>query len=90
MATQQPIHSMQRGTVEAAIWEKTSEKGRYYRVTFRRHYPTSGGKNATAENFGPRDLAALAVLAIQVEAWICDTQNAAGGPADAVEDVRHA
>ena len=89
MATTRPIHSIRRGAVEAAIWENTSEKGRYYRVTFRRYYPTRDGKPATAENFGPRELSALAVLAIQVEAWICDTQDSSGGAADAVEEVRH-
>jgi len=77
MATQRPIHSIRRGSVEAAIWQNSSEKGAYYRVTFSRVYSGPDGKPRNTDSFGPRELPAVTLLAIEAERWIQDTQRTA-------------
>jgi len=87
MATQRPITSIRRGAVQAAIWENTSEKGSYYRVTFSRWYPGADGKPRNADNFGLRELAAVALLAIQAEDWIRTREKTSAGTTDAAGEV---
>ena len=73
MEKQKPIHTLRSGSVEAAIWKNDGEKGAYYRATFSRSYAGKDGKLTSTTNFGARELPALTVLAIQVDAWIRTT-----------------
>lgn len=70
MATQRPAHTIRRGKLEAAIWENQSPKGRFFRITFRRHYRTDDGRLASSDSFSSRELGDLALLVIQADAWM--------------------
>jgi len=89
MATQKPIHTIRRGKLEAAIWENQSSAGTFYRATFSRTYRTNEGRAASTSSFGARELAGLALLAIQAEAWMVEhqpTEEAAEGAGEVAHE----
>ena len=58
---QLPIHQIRIGTVIASIWERESQSGTYYNVSFNRMYKESEEKEWNySDNFGRDDLLVLA------------------------------
>lgn len=89
MATQKPVHKIRRGKLEAAIWENQSSAGLFHRATFSRTYRTNEGRAASTSSFGSRELADLALLAIQAEAWMVEHQPKTEEAAEEAGEVAH-
>ena len=49
----EPIHKIQRGSIEAAVWENTSGKKTWYSVQIYRRYKTEPGRVSRSEQLRP-------------------------------------
>lgn len=58
-----PITKVRVGLVSASVWENATEKGTHYSVTFDRRYRDDQGDWHSTNNYGVRDLLALAKCA---------------------------
>jgi hypothetical protein len=67
--TNKPTHEIRLGTVKAAIWENSTEKGTRYSVTVSRIY-RDGEEWKRTESFGRDDLLTLAKVVDQAHTWI--------------------
>jgi hypothetical protein len=66
-----PVRTLRTGgLLYAKIWERTTEKGAFYSVSFERRYKAANGKWATTHSFGKDDLLFLAKLADQTHTEI--------------------
>ena len=65
-----PATAFRSGNVNAAIWENTGEKGRFFSVTFSRPYKDAQGNWKTASSYGLNDLDALSSLAEMAKDWV--------------------
>ena len=71
MATlnKKPIHKIQIGRIQASIWEQTSEKGKFFTVSFSCSYKKDEQwKNG--HSFQGHDLDALIDAAIDAKEWM--------------------
>lgn len=75
-----PVHRLNRGAVQAALWANSGKNGVYHRATFSRRYRTADGNPADTATFRSVDLKELALLAIEAERWIAEA-DAASAPA---------
>jgi len=65
----QPIHRIRHGAVNASIWRQETEKGVMFNVTFQRAYKDGDDwKNSTS--FGRKDLLVLGFIAARAFEWI--------------------
>lgn len=66
---ERPAHEVRFGTVKAAIWKNTTDKGVRFNVTFSRSYKDSEEWKST-DSFGRDDLLAVAKAANEAHSWI--------------------
>lgn len=64
-----PVHKIQHGYIEAAIWKNTGEKRDFYSVTFSRNYRSNESWNSS-NSFSGSDLLLLAKAADDAYSWI--------------------
>lgn len=81
-----PVHRLNRGAVQAALWVNSGKNGVYHRATFSRRYRTADGKPADTATFRSSDLKELALLAIEAERWIAEA-DATNAPAPEDDDA---
>lgn len=74
-----PVATLRDGLVYAKIWERHTEKGAFYSVSFERRYKGKDEQWASTYSFNREDLLALAKLADQAHTEIgrLQTQEAA-------------
>ena len=74
-----PVAKLRLGRINASIWERVTEKGNLYSVTFERRYRDAHGAWHSTHSYDVGDLLVLAKLADQAHTKIADLQTA--GPA---------
>ena len=62
---QKPVHEVRLGRVRAAIWENTTDKGTWCKVTFSRLFKDRSNKWQDSDSYGKEDLLLLAEVARQ-------------------------
>jgi hypothetical protein len=67
-----PVAKLRLGLLNASIWERTTEKGTFYSVTFERRYRDSEGNWHTTHGYDASDLLALSKLAYQAHSRILE------------------
>jgi hypothetical protein len=65
----QPVHKIRHGAVSASIWQKQTEKGDMFNVTFQRAY-RDGEDWKNSGSFGRRDLLVVSLIAARSFEWI--------------------
>ena len=66
-----PVHEIRLGTVKAAVWANSSEKGMRYSVTVTRMYKPEQDKPwKFSDSFGRDELPVLAAVATEAHRWI--------------------
>ncbi len=72
MAThnRKPATSFRCGSVNAAIWENTGEKGPFFSVTFSRPYKDAEGNWKNSTSYGLNDLDAMSSVAEMAKSWV--------------------
>jgi hypothetical protein len=67
----QPAAKIKVGSVQAAIWKNSSEKGDFYNATFDLSYRDANGQwHNNARSYGPRELLHLAKAALLADSEI--------------------
>ena len=71
----EPIHKIQRGSIEAAVWENvTNSPGgkskTWYSVQIYRRYQTDQGEYRQANSYALSDLVQVARVAERAEEWL--------------------
>ena len=66
----EPIHKIQRGSIEAAVWENTSGKKTWYSVQIYRRYKTEQGEYREANSYALADLVQVSRIAELAEEWL--------------------
>jgi hypothetical protein len=69
-----PVAKIRVGLVSASIWERVSEKGRFYAVTLERRYRDRDGKWKTSHSYDAGDLLSLAKTADLAHSKILELQ----------------
>lgn len=72
-----PVAKIRVGLITASIWERATETGTFYNVTFDRRYKDSEGNWKSANGFDTHDLLALAKCADLAHTEILDAREAA-------------
>jgi len=67
-----PVAKLRLGLLNASIWERTTEKGTFYSVTFERRYRDSNGEWQSTHGYDANDLLALSKLADQAHSRILE------------------
>lgn len=70
-----PIEKIRIGLINAAIWERQTDKGLFYSVTFERRYRDSEGNWRSAHNYDADDLLAIAKAADLAHSRILELRN---------------
>jgi len=65
-----PVAKLRQGLVTATIWQRESDNGSFYSVSFERSYKDSEGQWKTTPSFNAGDLLQLAKLADQAHTQI--------------------
>jgi len=58
-----PVATLKNGLINASIWQRTTEEGHFYSVTFERRYKDGEGNWKTTHSYSRADLLKLAELA---------------------------
>ncbi len=66
----QPLHKIQRGSIEAAIWENQTGEKRWWSVAIYRRYKTDQGEYREANTYALADLVQVARIAELAEEWL--------------------
>ena len=70
----EPIHKIQRGSIEAALWENTTNPGEktrtWYSVQIYRRYKTDQGKYCQTNSYALADLVQVSRIAELAEDWL--------------------
>jgi hypothetical protein len=74
-----PVAKLRLGLINASIWERVTEKGNLYSVTFERRYRDAKGEWHSTHSYDAGDLLVLAKLADQAHTKLADLQTT--GPA---------
>ena len=69
-----PVHKLKDGLMTATIWDRKTEKGTFYSVTFDRRYTDKDGNWKSSDSYDTGDLLALAKLADLAHTWIVTAQ----------------
>ena len=70
-----PVAKIRVGLITASVWERATEKGTFYNVTFERRYRDSEGNWKSANGFETHDLLALAKCADLAHTEILKARN---------------
>jgi len=70
-----PIAKIRVGLITASIWERPSESGTFYSVSFERRYRDSDGNWQTTHSYDTGDLLALAKAADLAHSKIVEAQT---------------
>jgi len=65
-----PVAKLRIGLLSANIWERSSDSGTFYTVTFERRYRDAAGNWHSTQSFDKSHLLSLAKLADQAESEI--------------------
>ena len=66
----EPVHRVTRGSIEAAVWENSSNGRTWHNVQIYRRYKTDGGEFREANTYALADLVQVAKVAELAEQWI--------------------
>lgn len=66
----EPIHRVNRGSIEAAVWENQHKGKTWHNVAICRRYKTDGGEYREANTYALADLVQVAKVAELAEQWI--------------------
>ena len=77
-AAQPPVAKVRIGLIAASIWERKSENGTFYSVTFERRYRDSEGNFKTSHSYDAQDLLALGKTADLAHSKILELQTSEG------------
>ncbi len=88
----EPVHKIQRGSIEAAVWENTTnlESGKtrtWYSVQIHRRYKTDEGKYRETDSYALADLVQVAHIAHLAEEWVNRYAEASTAAAAANEEA---
>ena len=72
-----PVAKLRLGLINATIWERVTEKGKRYSVTFERRYRDGQGNWHSTHSYDASDLLTLAKLADQAHSKVQELQSAA-------------
>ena len=75
-----PIHRIQRGSIEAAIWENQTGEKAWHSIAIYRRYKTDQGEYREANTYALADLVQVARVAELAEEWLnrrAETQSSA-------------
>jgi hypothetical protein len=75
--TQPPAAKLRLGLLNAAIWQRTTDKTTFYSASFERRYKDKDGKWQSTQNYDAEDLLLLAKLADQAHSKIIELQATA-------------
>lgn len=70
-----PVAKVRVGLINASVWERVTEKGKFYTVSFERRYRNKEGAWQTSHTFDPGDLLVLAKVADLAHTRILEIQN---------------
>jgi len=71
-----PVAKLRLGLINASIWERVTENGNRYSVTFERRYRDANGEWHSTHSYDTSDLLSLAKLADQAHTEINRLQSA--------------
>jgi hypothetical protein len=74
-----PVAKLRLGLINASIWERVTENGNRYSVTFERRYRDTNGEWHSTHSYDAGDLLVLAKLADHAHTKIADLRRT--GPA---------
>ncbi len=66
----QPLHKIQRGSIEAAIWENQTGEKTWYSIAIFRRYKTDQGEYREANTYALADLVQVSRIAELAEEWL--------------------
>jgi hypothetical protein len=66
----QPLHKIQRGSIEAAIWENQTGAKTWHGIAIYRRYKTDQGEYREANTYALADLVQVARVAELAEEWL--------------------
>ena len=72
----QPVAKVRIGLITGSIWQRVSQEGTFYAVSFERRYRDKEGHWQTSHSFDTEDLLALAKLADQAHSRILELRGA--------------
>ena len=72
-----PIAKLRLGLLNAAIWERTTDKSTFYSVSFERRYKDGKGEWQSTSSYDTENLLLLAKLADQAHSKIVELQTGA-------------
>jgi hypothetical protein len=70
-----PVAKLRLGLINASIWERTTENGKFHSVTFERRYRDAGGQWHSTHSYDASDLLTLSKLADQAHTEITRLQS---------------
>ncbi len=70
-----PVVKLRLGLIYASIWERITDNGTFYSVTFERRYRDSNGEWHSTHNFDANGLLTLAKLADMAHSKIVELQT---------------
>jgi hypothetical protein len=70
-----PVAKLRIGLISANVWQRSTEKGTFYSVSFERRYRDADGNWKSGHSFDTSDLLALAKLANQAHTAILEIRN---------------
>jgi hypothetical protein len=76
-AAKPPVAKVRVGLISASIWERGSEQGTFYAVTFERRYRDKDGNFNSSHSYDAPDLLVLAKVADLAHTKILALQNSA-------------
>ena len=71
-----PVAKLRLGLINASIWERVTENGKFHSVTFERRYRDANGEWHSTHSYDGADLLTLAKLADQAHTEINRLQSA--------------
>ena len=77
-AAQPPVAKVRIGLITASIWERKTENGTFYNVTFERRYRDGEGNFKTSHSYDAQDLLALGKIADLAHSKILELQTSEG------------
>ena len=73
-----PVAKVRVGLISGSIWERASEQGTFYTVSFERRYRDSEGNFKSSHSYDAQDLLVLAKVADLAHSKILELQAGAG------------
>jgi hypothetical protein len=74
-AAKPPVAKVRVGLISGSIWERSTEQGTFYNVTFERRYRDGEGNWKSSHGYDMGDLLALSKLADLAHSKILELQN---------------